>query len=153
MLSFKCVFLLSVLLVFASHVLRCVCVYVTFIYSLILFCSLCKFAFLTYSILLFFCNFLFFKPVLLVTHSLSFCLSKEVFICLLLLKENFAGYRILVLQLIFLQNFEDIIPSSSGFHHFCWKVSAWSSYRTPEGNVSFSSSGFFTYFLFVFDLL
>lgn len=79
-------------------------------------------------------------------------MPEDLFISLLFLKDIFAGYEIPGLWVIFLQNFEDIIPLSCGSHHFYWEVSVWSYCCRPEGNV-FLFIPPASFCLFVLDLI
>lgn len=69
-----------------------------------------------------------FSISLLATNSLCFCLSENLFY--FLFWWIFLWVYISWLAVIFFQNFNDVIPLSSGFYSFYWKVS-FQSYFCP----------------------
>lgn len=78
----------------------CLCIYLYWwdlYFVFFLFYSQCC-CFVSFHFKVFCFHYTFCKSDLAVTHSLCFCLPGKFFICLSLLKESFAGYRVLGLQ-------------------------------------------------------
>lgn len=69
-------------------------------------------------------------------NSLSFCLSKNVFILPLFLKDTSAGNRILTWQAFFVQHLKNVIPLFPSFHR-CVQNSAISYISFFESNILF----------------